>query len=138
MMIDQKKNPATKNIMMLVICLAIGGIGVFFANKYIENKVNFYRSQMDKKDLLVPVVVPNRSMMRGEVVNSNDLSIREFPKQYMDSNAVTPSNYKIALGQKLDFDIDQGMPLLWAHLEGGLAPTFLKMVTERLLFQLIR
>lgn len=122
--LEGSKKPGKKNIVMLLLALVMGGLGVYFSKKFIEDRVNFYRSQMEVKDELVQVVVPKRNLLKGEVVTSSVLSVRDFPKKYVDINAINNSNYKIALGQRVSFDAEQGKPLLWAHLEGGLTPTF--------------
>jgi len=44
--------------------------------------------------------------------------------EYVDTHSVTANSFEVAEGQRLDFDIDAGTALLWAHLEGGLSPTF--------------
>ncbi len=124
MVIENKKGPGIKNIVMLVISVALGGVGVFASKTFIEKKISFYKSQMDVKEELVEVVVPKKNLMRGQIITGDVLSLRSFPKKYMDSNAVTEAGYQIAVGQKLNFDIDGGKPLLWAHLEGGVNPTF--------------
>ena len=126
------KTSVIKNVVMLAIALILGGIGVYVANNYITKKINFYKSQSEVKEAMADIVVPKRPMVRGELVTSADLAISKIPKQYFDSNAVTPSNYKVALGQRLDFDVDQGRPLLWAHLNGGRAPTFSGKLEEGL------
>lgn len=121
---DTNKRLSKKNVIMLAASLVLGGIGVYIAQNYINDKISFYRAQMNKKEVMVEVVVPKRNLLRGDLVTAQDLSLREFPKQYIDSNTVNGANYKIALGQRMNFDIDEGKPLLWAHLEGGLTPTF--------------
>lgn len=118
------KSSVIKNIVMLAIALVLGGIGVYVANNYITTKVNYYKEQSEVKEVMVEVVVPKRPMLRGELMTSADLAVFKIPKKYVDPNSVTPSNYKVAMGQRLEFDIDQGKPLLWAHLNGGRAPTF--------------
>lgn len=121
---SQSKSNAVKNFSMLAVALMLGAVAVFFSNKYINERINEYRNQLDVKELMTEVVVPKRNLLRGEVLGSQDLALRSFPAKYVDSNAVTKSNYNIAIGQKLDFDIDEGKPLLWAHLSGGVVPTF--------------
>ena len=113
-----------KNVVMFLLSLAIGAGGVVFAKQYIEEQIDTFRSQLDKTEPMVKVVVPARKMLRGEAVGSTDLVMREIPQQYADTNSVTGEDYELALGQRLDFDIDEGRPLLWAHLEGGRSPTF--------------
>ncbi len=113
-----------RHIVMLMMSIGLGAAGVFYSRHYINDQVAYYKSQLDKTEPMTQVVVPNRAMSRGEVVSTDDLSVRDIPKKYADSNSVMSSNYETAVGQRIDFDIDQGRPLLWAHLEGGLSPTF--------------
>jgi len=116
--------PGGKNLIMFVLSIFMGGTAVFFSRQYIEDQVDFYKSQLDKTETMVEIVVPNRALKRGEILLASDLSIREMPEKYADSHSVTGGTYEIAIGQRLDFDVDEGRALLWAHLEGGLTPTF--------------
>jgi len=117
---------------MFVLSLILGGVGVYYAKYYIEEQIAFYKNQLEQTPDMVELIVPTRGLLRGEVVTPEMLSLREIPVQYADSNAVSASNYDVALGQRIDFDIDEGRPLLWAHLEGGLSPTFSGRVPEGL------
>lgn len=116
--------PLRKNLVMFALSIVMGAGAVFYSRQYIEEQVDYYKSQLDKTETMVEIVVPNRSLKRGDILLTSDLSTREIPQKYADSNSVTGATYEIAVGQRLDFDIDQGRALLWAHLEGGLAPTF--------------
>ncbi|ASJ74655.1 Flp pilus assembly protein CpaB [Granulosicoccus antarcticus] len=127
----ERKRPK-KQLLMFGFALALGGGGVFYSKQYIEEQVSYYKGQLDKTEPMVQVVVPVRKMVRGEVLLANDLSMREIPEKYADSNAVNGSTYDVAIGQRIDFDIDEGRPLLWAHLEGGLSPTFSGKVEDGL------
>lgn len=132
------KTRKTKQLLMFAISLAMGAAGVFFSRQYIEEQVAYYKGQVEKTEPMVQVVVPNRPMARGEILLSSDLSVREIPEKYADSNTVNSSNYDVAIGQRIDFAIDEGRPLLWAHLEGGLTPTFSGKVTEGLRAMTVR
>ncbi len=143
-MIDQMsrgtraKGRPGKQILMFVLSLALGGGGVYYSKQYIEEQVSYYKGQLDKTEPMVDVVVPNRAMLRGEILLSSDLSVRQIPEKYADSNTVNGSNYEVAIGQRIDFDIDEGRPLLWAHLEGGLTPTFSGKVEDGLRAMTVR
>ncbi len=119
-----------KNLLLLGLSLLIGAGGVYLARNFIKEKVDYYRSQLDKHEAMVKMVVPVRDMRRGETVRSVDLALREIPLSYAHKGAVGSDNYEIAVGQRLSFDIAAGRPLLWAHLEGGLSPTFSGAVTK--------
>lgn len=120
----KKARKPKKNIIMMFLALLLGGMGVLLSKSYIEKQVAYYKGQLEQTETMVKIVVPKRKLFRGEVVSSNDLLLREIPEKYVDSNSVTAVNYDVAIGQRIDFDIDEGRALLWAHLEGGLSPTF--------------
>ena len=127
-----------KNLAMFGLSLALGAVGVFYSRHYIEEQISRYRAELERTEPMVQVVVPNRAMRRGEVVGPNDIRLRPIPEQYADSNTVTAATHETALGQRLDFDIDAGRPLLWAHLEGGLTPTFSGKVEQGLRAMTVR
>jgi len=117
------KKPS-KNILMFVMSLLIGGAGVFYSKQYIEGEIAVYKKSLEKTEEMVEVVVPSRSIARGELVSQADLTLRKIPAQYTDSNSITGSTFETAVGQRVEFDLDKGKPMLWAHLEGGQTPTF--------------
>ena len=127
-----------KGALMLLFSLSAGGAGVYLSQQYIEKQL------AEKSALLVPeltlmrdVIVPTRNLLRGEVVGNDDLSIREFPADYVDSNSVNEDNYALAVGQRMAFDIDEGRPLLWAHLAND-AATFSGRVEQGLRAMTVR
>lgn len=127
-----------KNILMFMVSILLGAAGFYYSRQYIEDQVSYYKGQLEKTEKMVEIVVPTRSLRRGEVLLTRDLSVREIPEQYVDTNSVTGSTYETAVGQRLDFDIDEGRPLLWAHLEGGLTPTFSGKVEDGLRAMTVR
>lgn len=112
-----------KNFLMLIIAGGLGTAGVYFANDFINNEINTYKNAQ-KADKLVKVVVPKRNLERGWRIRGADLAIREMPAKFVHKGIVTTTQYKVAEGQRLTYAIDQGKPLLWAHLESGKVPTF--------------
>jgi len=132
------QKPRAKGIVMFVLSLALGIGGVYFSRQYIEDQIAVYRGQLEKTEPMVTVVVPARKLLRGEVIHADLLVTRPIPAQYADSNSITSSDYEIAIGQHVDFDVDEGRPLLWAHLEGGKTPTFSGKVPEGLRAMTIR
>lgn len=117
------KKPS-KNLLMFVLSLGIGGVGVYYSKQYIETEIAEYKQSLKSDDKMVEVVVPARSLVRGEIVAQSDLTLREIPEKYTDSNSITSATYDTAVGQRVEFDVESGKPILWAHLEGGQAPTF--------------
>lgn len=133
----QRKLPG-KNLLMFLLSLVIGAGGVYFSRQYIEDQIAVYRGQYEKTEPMVNVVVPMRKLYRGETVSQELLVTRPIPKKYADSNSVTAASFELALGQRVDFDVDEGRPLLWAHLEGGKTPTFSGKVPEGLRAMTVR
>ncbi|HHJ14797.1 MAG TPA: Flp pilus assembly protein CpaB [Gammaproteobacteria bacterium] len=115
---------SARHFILLGMALLLGAGGVFLAQKFIDAKIDYYRRQAEKTEPMVQVVVPARDMVRGEVVTLKDMLKRDVPTSFAHINAVTPRDFDRAAGQRLSFDIARGKPLLWAHLEGGRAPTF--------------
>lgn len=114
----------SKNVLMFVLSLGIGGVGVYYSKQYIETEIAQYKRSLETDDAMVEVVVPARSLVRGEIVAQSDLTLREIPEKYTDPNVITGSTYDTAVGQRVEFDVESGKPILWAHLEGGQSPTF--------------
>jgi len=123
---------------MFALSLCLGFIAFHSSGKYINTQVAYYKGQLDSTEEMTEVVVPVRDLQRGEIVVAHDLSIREIPQKYADSHSVLSGNYDVAVGQRLDFDVDEGRPLLWAHLEGGLTPTFSGKVEDGLRAMTVR
>ena len=114
-----------KGVFILLFSLGAGGAGVYLSQQYIEGQIAAGTKPVAVEEVaMVAVIVPGRSLVRGSIVNAEDLLRRQIPEKYVDSNTVTEENLAMAVGQRLDFDIDAGRPLLWAHLAGGLTPTF--------------
>ena len=134
----KRQGSPVKGILMLLFSLGAGGAGVYVSHQYIEGQVAQKTAVTTVEDVMVEVVVPNRSLPRGEIVLSSDLSMRKIPEQYVDSNTVRADNYQLAIGQRMDFDIDKGRPLLWAHLAGGVTPTFSGKVEQGLRAMTVR
>ncbi len=109
---------------MMVVAVAIGAFGIHAANAFIENQLQAYKEKNNKQVKLVKVVVPKEDLPRGVRVTSAHLVVREVPEDYLDKGVVTPSKYKVAVGQRLSFPVTKGKPLLWAHLESGAVETF--------------
>ena len=130
--LGQRSTRSRKPAIMFFMSLILGGTAVFFSRQYIEEQISHYRAQLEKTEPMASVIVPVRALRRGEVVRKEDLVTRPIPTQYVDSNSIQMEKLDTALGQVLDFDIDRGTPLLWAHLEGGLTPTFSGKVVDGL------
>ena len=125
-----KKIKLNANVIMLVVSVLLGAIAVYFSRSFIEEQVDYYKTQLEKTETMVTIVVPKRAMRQGEVVTEASLSLREVPERYAHDNAVNGSNFSNAVGQRMRTDLSPGKSLLWAHLEGGDTATFSNTLVE--------
>lgn len=102
------------------------------SERYLAARLDEQTRQLAVQEATVAVVVPSRPMQVGEQVSSADLQIRQIPARYVDSQSVLEATYPAAIGQTLISSIDQGRPLLWAHLDGIRPRTFSGHVPEGL------
>lgn len=114
-----KKPRVNANGVMVVASVVLGAAAVYFARNFIEERVNLYKSQLDKEEAMIQVVVPNTPLAQGTVVTKEQLSLREVPASFTHGNALTGDSFASAVGQRLRTGIAPGKPLLWTHLEGG-------------------
>lgn len=121
-----------KNLILIVVSFVFAALAVYLAKEFIEDKISFYENQLNTTEKLVSVIVPKRNMQNGEIVSSNDFAVREIPESYAHANGVDSTTFNIAVGQRLSFDVAKGRALLWAHLEGGIMPTFSGKIPEGL------
>ena len=114
--------------LLLLVSVLLGSASAYFSREYIETRIQNYQSKLDAQhqvtEVSAQVVVPSMPLYTGDVLVAESLSVRDVPEQYVDANALTVDNYQSALGRRLGFDVDAGVPLLWAHLAGGRTPTF--------------
>lgn len=122
--IDKIKARLNGNMLMLLLSVVLGAVAVYFSRSFIEEQVDYYKTQLEKTEAMVQIVVPSRALRQGDVVQESDLSIREVPARYAHDNALTSDTYYAAVGQRMRTGLTQGKALLWAHLEGGESATF--------------
>jgi pilus assembly protein CpaB len=87
---------------------------VWAANSYLKSRTAEVEEQLvDKASRTrVTVVVPIRPLKAGELVDTAILAMREVPKEYVNSDAVTKETVADYQGKKLIRDVSQGTPLL--------------------------
>lgn len=113
-----------KNGVVLIVAIVIGVASTYLANEFIQGRVASYEAKIKGEMRTTKVVVPKMDLPQGAVVSTENMAIRDVPVLYAHRDVVTPEQFTVAEGQRLSFQLDSGKPLLWAHLEGGSAPTF--------------
>lgn len=136
--VGQVSSARGKSLLVLLLSLGLGAAGVYYARQYVEQQIVTVKKQYETQDVMLEVVVPNRTLKQGDTIYQEDLSIREIPKKYADRNSVNSGNFESAVGQRVDFDVEEGRPLLWAHLAGGTSPTFSGLIEDGLRAMTVR
>jgi len=122
--IDRARLASNKNGIMLAVAIVVGLGGMYLANTFIQKRIANYEAKIKGEMKTTQVVVPKMDLPQGAIVSSDNMAIRDVPALYVHRDVVTPDKFSVAEGQRLSFQLDSGKPLLWAHLEGGSAPTF--------------
>jgi pilus assembly protein CpaB len=128
--VDKIKTRVNTNMLMLVLSVILGAAAVYFSRSFIEEQVDYYKTQLEKTEPMVQIVVPARDLLQGDVITEGDLAVREVPARYAHDNALTSDTYISAVGQRMRTGLAEGKALLWAHLEGGETATFSDSLIE--------
>jgi pilus assembly protein CpaB len=116
-----------KNWMILVAAIAVGAIAAFGAKNYINNRVADIEAR-DKNKATVKVVVAKEMLEKGIPLTAKNMAVREIPKEWVHSNAITPDQFSRVEGTKLAYPAQAGEPVIWSQLEGESIPSFSSML----------
>jgi pilus assembly protein CpaB len=116
-----------KNWMILVAAIAVGAIAAFGAKNYINNRVADIEAR-DKNKATVKVVVAKEMLEKGIPLTAKNMAVRDIPKEWVHSNAITPDQFSRVEGTKLAYPAQAGEPVVWSQLEGESIPSFSSML----------
>ena len=112
-----------KNWIVLAVALALGGLAAYVASNYLAERmaeIDARATDIDK----VQVVVAKISLPAGAPISPDTVAVREIPRPWAHSGAITPDQFSRAESLALAYPAAVGEPILWAQLEGRRAPTF--------------
>lgn len=112
-----------KNWIVLAIALVLGGLAAFGASNHLSERMAEIEARAQAVDT-VRVVVAKSSLARGTPLTPDTVAVREIPRAWAHSGAITPEQYGRADGSALGHPAAAGEPILWAQLEGRRAPSF--------------
>lgn len=112
-----------RNWLILIAALGIGGLSAFGAKNYINGRVADIEAQ-DKNKAMVKVVVAKLDLEKGTKLSSENMAVREVPKEWVHSGAITPDQFSRAEGSILAYPTSAGEAVIWSQLEGQKAPSF--------------
>ena len=114
---------ARKNWIVLTVALTLGGLAAYVASNYLSERmaeIDARATDIDK----VQVVVAKISLPAGASITPDTVAVREIPRPWAHSGAITPDQFSRAESLALAYPAAVGEPILWAQLEGRRAPTF--------------
>src|SRR5690606_40082491 len=112
-----------KNWVVLAVALALGGLAAYAASNYLSERMAEIDAGANEIDT-VQIVVAKASLPAGASLTADSVAVREIPRTWALSGAITPDQYSRAESLTLAYPAAAGEPILWAQLEGRRAPTF--------------
>jgi len=110
--------------LLLVGAVVFGGLAVFAASQYISQTVAREKERLNPKVENMTVVVAKENMKRGDIVTTDNMAVRQIPKDYVPGTAVDPDSFDNVEGARLAVDMRRGEVLLRGTLEGADISTF--------------
>lgn len=102
-----------KGRLPLVIAIVLGLLAGLIAWSAIETK----KKEVQEGWTLVPVIVANRDISEGTILDFDMISQRPIPEQFVTASVVKPESANYIVGQKVLVGIQRGDPILWSHFE---------------------
>ena len=112
-----------KNWVVLAVALALGGLAAYAASNYLSERMAEIDARANAVDT-VQIVVAKASLPAGASITADSVAVREIPRTWAHSGAITPDQYSRAESLALAYPAAAGEPILWAQLEGRRTPTF--------------
>lgn len=107
---------------ILAAAIFIGLIAALIAYSYLSRQLADIQAR--GKGETVPVVVAKRDLNKGTRLTSETVAIRNVPRDFAHSVAVTPEQFESLNGQALAFPVKGGEMVIWGLVEGKKTPTF--------------
>jgi len=113
-----------KNWILLGLAVVLGLGAMALSNKLLQRRMADLEAEAKRGQETVRVVVANRDMERGDAITSDDLAVRQVPKEWVHSTAVMPGEVGGIERQRLASPVKRGETLLKGHLDGLGATVF--------------
>jgi len=109
---------AAKKFWPLALILLLAGLAVWMASQYLTKRTAEVEEKLSDKAAKsrTTVVVPVRDLAVGEKLDISALATRSVPKDYVNSDALTPETVDGFVGKKLTRRVSKGTPVLESFL----------------------
>lgn len=112
-----------KNWLILLIALGLGALAAAGASRYLSQRMAEIEASGKVQDT-VQLIVAKAHLASGTPLTPDTVAVREVPRAWAHSGAITPDQYNRAQGSTLAHPASAGEAILWAQLEGQRAATF--------------
>lgn len=109
-----KKNVTT--VLLLTGAIATGGLGWYLAGHYVTTKVQEKQIALDKQLNTIPVIVASRKLVAGDIIDPTTVSVRQVPKAYAPSSAISPDSFESVKGKQVLYEIQPGDAITESYL----------------------
>jgi pilus assembly protein CpaB len=107
----KEKAVMLKGKMPLIIALALGIVAALLAYRTMRR----HEERVKEGWTLVPVVVSNRDIVEGTVLDYDMVAKHQMPEQFVTPSVVNPKQFEKVIGQKLMVPLQRGDLILWSH-----------------------
>ncbi|RME29051.1 MAG: Flp pilus assembly protein CpaB [Deltaproteobacteria bacterium] len=95
----------------IIIALVLGFLAAIVAYRTLKRQEERVREGWN----LVPVVVANRNITEGTVLEWDMVAQRDMPEQFVTPSVVAPNQIEKVIGQPLMVPLQRGDLILWSH-----------------------
>lgn len=105
-------------IIMLAVAIGLAVLAGWLGLTYLENREASIRSELAKQKEPVQIVVAARDLYPGDPVDGSTMAVREIPREFVPSGAVTVAQYDAVSGLRLKIPVKEGTALISAFIAG--------------------
>lgn len=95
----------------LIIAIGLGLVAALLAHRTLKHK----EEKIKEGWTLVPVVVANRDIVEGSVLDYEMVARMDMPDRFVTPSVVKPGQFEKVIGQKLMVPVQRGDLILWSH-----------------------
>lgn len=111
-----------KTWLTLGAALLIGLVTAFVARDYLRRQIAALEAGAARKS--TALLVAKNDLAAGDVLSVDSVAVRQIPRDYAHSNAITPDDFERIEGQSVERALKSGDTLLWSLMQTRKAPTF--------------
>lgn len=112
-----------KNWLAFLLAILLGLFAAYATSSYLSTRLAEIEAG-SRPEAGVAVVVAKAALAAGSRIDETTVAVREIPRSWVHSNAITPEQYNRAEGLSLAWPAAAGEALLWAQLATASNPNF--------------